>query len=730
MAMARTREIANRSSPFGTAARFATFLVAGHAGLARTFVAERARWLLWLPVLFGGGIALYFSWPREPAPWIGTAAFAATAILVWRARRRPALSLILISASAIAAGFAAGQLRTQLVAAPRLAKPVTAQVSGQVDRVDTRRDGARLTIAVEQFDRLPQALWPARVRIVVRGSEVRRIRVGDRVRVRARLLPPARPAAPGAFDFARYAYFDRIGAVGFAFGAVQRVDAHPDSAIAPHVWIANLRRDVAKRIAALAPSRGGAMAQALMTGDRGAIAEETWRVMRQSGLAHLLAISGLHVGLVAAGAFFAVRFLFAAVPAFALRYPIKKWAAGVALMAAFGYLIFTGATVPTQRAFLMIAIVLLAIFVDRNALSMRLVALAAAVILILRPESILSASFQLSFAAVVALVAGYEVLQGAINRLRAGGGHLAKAFWYLAGVALTTVIATLATSPLAYFHFNQFAAYGLAANMVAVPLMALWIMPMALLGFVLFPFGAEGLALAPMIWGIDGVLATADFVANLDGAVWRGPAPSVLMPIAFVVGGLWLCLWQRLWRLLGLAPIALALALALAAVAPDVLVDERGRTVLVREPSGAANFSTRYGGRIVRETWLRRLGLGPGAGHTLSQTRFRCDSIGCAYHRDRFVVAHARTADALAEDCQLADIVIASVPIRRPCSGPQVVIGRFDLWRLGAHAIWLGSDGAVVRSVENERGARRWSFRPARFKRDQRWRSSKSASSR
>ena len=713
--MAPTREIANRSTSLNTTAHFAALLNAGGATLVRTFAVERARWLLWVPVLFGGGVALYFAWPNEPALLLGPGAFATAAILLWLARRNPAASLALISIAAIAAGFSAAQLRTQLVAAPRLTKASTAQVAGRVDQVESRINGTRLTIAVNEIGRLPAGQQPVRVRIVARGEGLRQIRVGDRIRVRARLLPPARPAAPGAFDFARHAYYFRIGAVGFAFGAVQRVETEPARAFAPDVWIANLRRDVAERIAALAPKRGGTMAQALMTGDRSAISEATWRIMRESGLAHLLAISGLHVGLVAACAFFVVRLFLAAVPALALRYPIKKWAAGVALLAAFGYLIFTGATVPTQRAFLMIAIVLLAIFVDRNALSMRLVALAAAVILMLSPESLLSASFQLSFAAVVALIAGYEVLRAPINHWPAGGGRFATMFWYLAGIAMTTVIATLATSPLAYFHFNQVATYGLAANMIAVPLMALWIMPMALLTFVLLPFGAEGVALSAMIWGIDGVLATADFVANLDGAVWRGPAPSVLMPIAFVTGGLWLCLWQRPWRLFGLMPIALALGVVLAAGVPDVLVDERGRTVMVRNPSGEAQFSTRYGGRIVRETWLRRMGLDRAAARTHSASEFHCDAIGCAYRSGEIVVAHARAADALAEDCHLADIVIASVPVRRACSGARVVIDRFDLWRHGAHAIWFGAKGMTVRTVEEQRGIRPWSFHPPRF---------------
>jgi len=343
------------------------------------------------------------------------------------------------------------------------------------------------------------------------------------VRLRAVLQPPAEPAAPGALDFARQAYFQRLGAVGYVFGRAE-VLAPADHQLPFGLWLHRLREAMAARILEALPGESGAVAAALMTGVRGAIPEEVMATMHDSGLAHLLAISGLHMGLVVGLLFFALRAGMALVPGLALRRPIKKWVAVGAILGALGYLLLTGATVPTQPAFVMVSLVLVAVMLDRRGLSLRLVAWAAVFVLAAAPESLLSASFQMSFAAVIALITGYEVT--AERGLAAlGERRLAvRVVAYLAGVAVTSLIAGLATAPFALYHFNRIAWYGLLANLVAVPLTAFWIMPWALVAFALMPFGAEALALAPMGWGIDLLLAVARDVAALPSAVSLVPA--------------------------------------------------------------------------------------------------------------------------------------------------------------------------------------------------------------
>lgn len=379
------------------------------------------------------------------------------------------------------------------------------------------------------------------------------------------------------------------------------------------------------------------------------------------------------------------------------------------------YLLISGATVPTQRAFVMIGLVLVAVMLDRTALSMRLVALAATLVLLLRPESLTGASFQLSFAAVVALIAAYETPGQRFSAWRSGAPPR-RLLIYVAGVALTTMIAACATGPFAIYHFNRIALYGVAANLIAIPLAGFWIMPWAIAAFVLMPLGLEGLALAPMGWGIDGLLAVARGVAGWPGAVALVPAmPAAGLAVA-ALGRLWLCLWRRRWRLAGI-PVVVAGVAPLALVRPpDLLIDGRGRLMAVRGADGGLALSSRRVARFEGEMWLWRAGLarplkfprqgyGPGG-------RIACDALGCIYDTGGRKVALVRHIAALEEDCDVAAVVVSSVPVRRHrCRAPTVVIDRFDLWRRGAHALWLDGDRVRVESVADVRGERPWSPR-------------------
>ncbi|MEE8333067.1 MAG: ComEC/Rec2 family competence protein, partial [Alphaproteobacteria bacterium] len=506
--------------------------------------AERARWGLWGPVALGVGIGVYFAFDAEPERWTGPTALVVALGLMASSRRLGIIPHLLAWALMLGAlGFSAAQLRTQLVDAPVITKKTGAvMIDAVVGRVEIRTGHRRLWLQPSHIDRLAAVATPERVRVRSHGVTPP-LRPGDRIRVRAMLHPPPGPAAPGAFDFARRAWFQRLGGVGFAIGRIVVVDRPAPVGLATRIQA--FRHDLTRRILAALPGPPGAVAAALMTGERGAIPENVLSAMRDAGLAHLLAISGLHIGLVGGLLFFAVRLLLAFNETITLRYPIKKWAALAAVIGSFGYLLVSGGTLPTQRAFLMLALALLAVMIDRVAISMNLVAWAALVILMLAPESLLSVSFQMSFAAVVGLVAVYET---AVLRHARGAGPVGPARrtgLYLGAVLLSTLVAGSATAPFALFHFNRFALYGMLANLIAVPLTALWIMPWAVVAFALMPFGLEALALKPMGLGIEAVIAVASWVQSLSGAVLSLPAlsPWGVMLIAF--GGLWLCLWQQ-----------------------------------------------------------------------------------------------------------------------------------------------------------------------------------------
>ena len=717
--------------------RSQAFVLAAWAWLADLLIAERDRWVLWFPVGIGVGIAVYFALRFEPPFWVGPAGLAVAGVIAilgsaqaatwlpatwpmgsWRVEAwRMAGNLLALGLATSAAGFTAAQLRTASVAAPVLAAPLTATVVGRIVAVEPRVNGDRLLLDTAVVSGLDRAATPARLRLSTRNSAGAsdRIRPGDWVRLRATLLPPPGPAAPGAYDFQRRAWFQRLGAVGFARGqpaiVAAPVTAAPPRFVTATQALAEIRQRIFFRVTARLAGATGAVAAALMMGERGAIPADVLAAMRDSGLAHLLAISGLHVGLVAGFLFFCVRGGLALVPAVALRYPIKKWAAVIALLGAFGYLLLAGAPVPTQRAFVMIGLVLTAILLDRRGISMRLVAWAAIAILLVRPESLLGASFQLSFAAVLALVAGYEAIGPGLRRWYGDAGLIRHAVLYGLGVALTTVIASTATAPFAVFHFDRLVAYGLVANLLAVPITALWVMPWAVAALLLMPFGLEWLALVPMGWGVAAVIAIARTIASWPGAVLPVPAMPTVGIAVVALGGLWLCLWRRGWRIIGLVGIVGGLVTLATVRAPDVLIAGDARLIGLRAADGTMLISHTRRAAFTRDVWLRGAGTSAWSSFAAATAagRLGCDPLGCIHRLQGQIISIVEDERALAEDCRLADILVSTVPVRGPCPRPQMVIDRFDLHRDGSHAVWLGTgDGARVAAANPSRGARPW----------------------
>ena len=527
------------------------------AHLGAAWAAERQRVFLWVPVLFGAGGGLYLTLPVEPIGWIAPAAAGLFALAALLLRRHTAPALGLAALALLAAGVAAADWRTDRVSAPVLAGPIgPTDVSGRVVWVGAGDGPQRYLLDRVSIGGLAAAETPARVRISARSTVPDGVGVpGSWLTARASLRPPPAPAEPGAWDFARQAWFQRIGAVGFVYGAPTPMAAPEGEGGGLLSLLSQARHWVSARILAHTAPSAGPFATALLTGDRSSIEKKTLSAMRDSGLAHLLAISGLHVGLVAGFIFFAARGLLALIEPVALRMPIKKWAAGCALLGAAAYLLLSGMSVPTQRAFVMVSFVLLAIMLDRASLSMRLIAWAALLVLAIAPESMLGPSFQMSFAAATALIATYEAARGPFARLAARGGLAVRPLVYAAGVALTSLVAGIATGPFAVYHFNRIADYGLLANLGAVPITGFWIMPWGLVALLLMPFGLEGIALAPMGWGIDAVVWIARQVAAQPGAVTLVPAMPAAALLAIAVGGLWLCLWRSRWRFLGIAVV-------------------------------------------------------------------------------------------------------------------------------------------------------------------------------
>lgn len=690
---------------------------------ANDLEADRERWILWLPVAFGGGIGTYFALPHEPPLWVGGAVLSLLLALTAAAWRfGPAILVLLFGLVAAVGGFTAAQVRTDLVAAPVLAKqlgPVT--VTGRVQEVEDKASALRITVAPVSVERLSPARVPARVRVTVRSGGLEP-EAGQMVRLRAVLMPPPAPSAPGAFDFPRQAWFQRLGAVGYAVTPTEILDADPAEGMA--VAVAALRRLVTERIRGAIRGTEGEIAAALVTGARAAIPEETLEAYRDSGLAHLLSISGLHMTLAAGLVFVGVRSLLALVPAIALRWDVKKATAAIALAAAAFYVVLSGAAVPSQRAFIMTAIVLLAVLVDRTAISLRTLAWAALVVMVTQPEALVGPSFQMSFAAVTALVAGYELVAPRLSawRGRGRGRWVRTAGVYMAGIVASTLLASVATAPFAAYHFNTIATYSLAANLAVMPLVSAVVMPAAIIGLLLMPLGLESLPLAVMGHGLSAVNAVAETVAGWPGSSLFVPVlPSAaLVVVAF--GGLWLCLWRRPWRLFGLAVVAIAFSAAWWRPGPDIIVNDEGTVLAVRGPDDGLILSPGRADGFARDLWQERFGAasavawpatgkdtGPATPFTLdSPPHMACDGLGCIYRARGLSVALARSAAALPEDCWAADVIVATVPVQRWCDQALAVVDRWELWRKGAHAIWLGAFPRVE-TVAEAMGDRPWS---------------------
>lgn len=673
-----------------------------------------ARGPLWLPVAFGAGILVYFAAEREPSLIAALAVTLALAAIAVLAQARPLGFALSVGAATFAAGFTDAALRTALVAHPLLARPAVATVSGFVVDRDQREKSDRVVLQLTGAEPALEPM-PARLRIVVRPKAAPP--VGAHMTVRARLTPPAGPVRPGAWDFERDLWFSGIGGTGLGMGEVRLTP--PAGAlpwrVALRQWLEQVRMALGTRIRAVLPGDAGAIAVALVTGERDAIAETTNESLRMSGLYHIISISGLHMVAVVATCLVLVRGTLALVPGLAVRRPIKAWASWAALGAAAFYWLLSGAEVATTRSFLMAGLVLAGILIGRSALSLRTLAAAALVVMIVMPESVLNPGFQMSFAATLALVAFYE--HWAPTRRYADGGWTSRLLRGLAlggaGLLLTSLVAGLATAPFAAWHFHRLAPYGLVANLMATPLVSGVVMPAALGGVLLLPFGFDRPLWLLMGWGVERTIDVSAVVAALPGADARlaafGEGPLLLALAALLVG---LLLVSPL-RLAALPAAGLAVALAVGAPdRPDVLIDASARMVAVRGMDGRLSILGAGTDRFAARIWLaadgdRRLpndaGLAAG---------FACDREGCVgWLKDGAAIAVPHTPAALEEDCAKAALVVTTLTAPIICAARR--IDPATLKDSGALALTRTAEGWAVDAARDPTRERPWLARAA-----------------
>jgi competence protein ComEC len=710
------------SSPAFRAARLPGFLrsaPAAHAGpiagwLRGGLALEQPRWPLWVPVALGIGVVLFFRLPHEPWPGLFAALTLAAALALYCARRAPALPLLVLAGlGLVALGAASAQWRAVQVAAPVLqARWGPAELTGRVVAVEIRPEGRRVILDELFLTGVPPSLTPARIRLNLRQGQRMPV-TGERIAVRAQLVPPPEPVIPGGYDFARRAWFERIGAVGSARGTLRVVSSEQVGSW--HLVLAAARTAAVARVLEIDPGPAGQVSAALLTGEMGHIEPGVMNAMRDSGLAHLLSISGLHISLVGGIVFFTLRIAITLVPPLALRCHAKKIAALGALLAITAYALFAAPAVPIARAWFMGAVVLIAVLIDRAPVSMRLVAWAATVILVATPEAVLGPSFQMSFAAVVALIAAWEAIARPLQRRMAGAGLAMRGLQLVAGSLATTLIASVATAPFALYHFNRVAMFAVAANLVAVPLTTFLVMPAAVLALALLPLGFDSWPIAAMNFGNALVVAIAREVAAWPAASLPAPGMPDWGLALVVLGGCWLCLWRMRWRLLALPLIAVGLVSPWTVAAPDLLISGDGRLIAWHDVARGALVLEGSGNvQMARETWQRRLG----AEMVTPWPRKREGELDCAgglcwVDRPGHRVAIVFAAGRLTEACADATLLVTSHAIWRDCPAPLWLIDRAALTRDGVHAISLLPGGLVrIETLRADRGARAWVRRP------------------
>ena len=582
-------------------------------------------------------------------------------------------------------------------------------VEGSIDEIEPVEKRIKFVLSQLSIEGMPPEQTPRRLRVSFREHDLDGLdlRIGSRIRMNAMLFPLPQPVMPGSYDFARHFYFRGIGGNGYAVHPPEMIGS-TQTGIAE--WFGNLRHRIGDDMRAHMPGATGTVAAAMTVGETGSSPEDTKNTLRDAGLAHMLAIAGLHLSIKAGVVFFCVRLLLTLYPPLAIRINAKKIAAVCAMFTMLFYLFLAGSPIPAQRAFIMLLIFFLAMLLDRRGISLRTLSMAAIFILLIFPEAMSGASFQLSFAATLAIISLYEPGRAYINH--SSHGWRGRLFRETVGIALTSLAATLATMPFIIYNFNRFALFGLIANMIVIPLATFIIMPGMVLALLLMPLGLQAIGYVPLEFGTRLMLNMASWVTSIPYASLHLPSPSDMGLTACAFGLMWLCLMTQKWRLLGIPVIALGLSTMAFHVSPDVLISNDMRQVMARTPEGEYTMLKGAARSFVAQSWLRAEGKDDVV--PVKETDIECDKVSCDYRRDSYrilLLKKPSEEEALKELCaQKADVLIAWDYISRDnCSCSCDVDRPWQRWKPnGAYELWLNPEGIKVMRAQERKDDRLW----------------------
>lgn len=677
-------------------------------GLLAWLDTQRDRLVPWLAVCMAAGVLTWLALPIDPWGGLGVTATGVLGGLCVLGRRREAVLLPTLPLLAVAAGFASAQWAAARAPPMAWSLPTHATiVAGIIAAVEPLPDNRRITLERVTLDGTP-AVHGRTVRVRLRPTDHMALATGQAVRVRAMLRPVAGPAFPGAWDPQRDAFFSGLGASGYALGPVEVVTGSDPSHFMARVQ--RLREVISDRIAAAIPGPSGQVAVGILIGTQTGISAADMAAFRDSGLAHLLSVSGLHLTIVLGCAAAFVRLVLLCSEQATLFWPVRTISTVAALAVGGAYTLLTGLQVPMLRCFLVAVLFAVALLADRRPFSLRSLGLAAIAIMVVDPAQVGGASMQMSFGAVMALVTGFEALRPWVTQ-HAGDGRLRRAGLFVAGLALTSALAGTATLPLGAWHFGRIQTWYVVSNMLAVPLTSILVMPFGMAALPLMLVGLEWIALVPVGWGIELTLWIARATAALPGATLPVPRPPTWGIAAMALGLAWLCLWSGRVRLLGVVLLAGGIASPALDRRPDILVSSDARLIAVHLGGTVFLQQTQGGNPFVRDSWLHMWGIAQAAPFPADSTgALACAADGCrlAPHADAPSAFLVRR-NGKPGDCGGIGVIVSAEPARGLCPRPwPALVDRFTVWRDGPAAIWLTPVGAQVLTDRAVRGTRPW----------------------
>ncbi len=670
---------------------------------------QRGHLFCWVPLCLGIGIGGYFSLRFEPTGFAVASLCIVVFLFCWLIRIiSPGFGALALAVALVCTGGAVAKLRTDTVAAPVLGFRYYGPIEGRIIAIDrSSSDAVRLTLDHVILARMSPDRTPERVRVSLHGEQpIAEFMPGDVLILTGHLSPPSGPAEPGGYDFQRHAWFAKLGAVGYTRTPVLRIEAAALNGWRMQIFAARI--GLSRAVQETLPGEVGAFAAAIMSGDRSQMSQQNLAALRASNLAHLLAISGLHMGLLTAFVFGFVRALLICIPVIGLRWPVKKIAAGFALIAGAFYLALSGGNVATERAYIMVAVMFCAVILGKQAITLRAVAIAATLILLLHPEALTGPGFQMSFAATTALVAVFRGLKHVDMH------RVPKWAKPALSLVISSFVAGMATAPFAAAHFNQFAYYGLIANLLSVPLMGLFVMPAAVLAVCLAPFGLWDLCLWVMGLGLRWIMMVAQTVSALDGAVGHIVSPTMIVLPILTIGLLWGILWQGKARVLGAIPICAAGALWMMTERPKLLVADSGSLLGVMTQEGRA-LSKPKGNGFVAGVWLENDGAPVLQSQAAERPGFSREGRVVETEIGPWAILQVSGKTALAElqGCGQAAVLIANNvdEVERPC----LVFDIKKLRQTGALAMTLSDDNTLkIVTSHQVTGRRPWNMNATR----------------